>query len=995
MKERLYINKLLLSAFCWLVAGIGAIGQSTVTTDKNDYFPGEYVIITGTGWQSDDSVRLNIAHLDPLPEPLHTHEAWYVIPDSLGNIYYKWYVMEQELGTSLKLEALGNKTGNSAMTYFTDDRTGFSSAVIIGAPVTICSGTIVSLGLNVATCNSNGGSGIYTASYQWQQSIDNSNWNGAPGISTNLTYSASPNSNTFYRCIITVTGTYQGCGIRPNDPPYITASALITVNPSPLVNSASTGTICSGISQNYVITSAVAGTTFIWSRAEVQGISNPAVSGQTTNTITESLVNTTSTDRTVTYVITPTANGCSGSPFNYVVTVRSVPHISGPLSAYAGTAGYVYSTESGKTNYNWTISSGGAISSGQNTNQIEVTWNTAGPQTVSVSYDVNNGCSGTVTNNILIYPYPTVNFEIVKSQVFPSPTAPGNLVTYTISYLNTSPNSATNVVIIDTLPPSSLFTYKTIDPSGTYNPSVPSISWNIGIVPPNGSGYVTVTGYWGRLGPVYSYNPTSYYTSSGSSINAITNRATILSDQSPLGIAAPIVSAVVPQTCGSIFPDGNNSFKQGENKIVYYPMTILNTGNIYDNYTLTVPSSVFANSGNLNELRLRIVDINHNPISLSGWIPPGGSFSFMLELDGTSTTRKPQAGDIFNIVVTSLSTVCNTSATATLITTTYNGSPTGPDILVTKTSSVGSYTVGSGPITYTITVANVGTSDASNVVLTDYLPINADPPNSTDISDAGTRSGFTVTWPAMNIGAGELHQYTVKIYPSCLSAPSLINKAEVVYPGDVDASNNTSTISTPVILTGVTPVPSTNTPVVCTNNSVVLTATGATSNEIYRWYTTATEVIPFASGSPITTPILNATQTFYVSIYNSITSCESYRSSITITVNPIPTVSVTPSSQAICSGNPSSIALTSNVTGASFTWTAEIHTSPTGGTITGYSNCNSGCGTSITQTLTNTGTTAGVVRYTITPTANGCTGTPVIVDIVVNPLPVTSPIFHR
>ncbi len=117
--------------------------------------------------------------------------------------------------------------------------------------------------------------------------------------------------------------------------------------------------------------------------------------------------------------------------------------------------------------------------------------------------------------------------------------------------------------------------------------------------------------------------------------------------------------------------------------------------------------------------------------------------------------------------------------------------------------------------------------------------------------------------------------------------------------------------------------------------------------------------------------------------------------SFSVTVYPFPSVTATPSGQNICSGSPTSIVLTGNVTGMSFTWTAAIQTSPSGGTITGQSNCNSGCGTSIAQTLTNNGTSAGVVRYTITPSANGCTGTPITIDVVVNPLPATSPIFHR
>jgi len=102
----------------------------------------------------------------------------------------------------------------------------------------------------------------------------------------------------------------------------------------------------------------------------------------------------------------------------------------------------------------------------------------------------------------------------------------------------------------------------------------------------------------------------------------------------------------------------------------------------------------------------------------------------------------------------------------------------------------------------------------------------------------------------------------------------------------------------------------------------------------------------------------------------------------TVTVNPTPVGSASP--QTICGGTASNVALSSNVTGTTYTWTAAIQTAPSGGTITGFSNCAAACGTSIIQTLTNTGTTSGVVRYTVIPTANGCPGAPFTVDVTVD-----------
>ena len=53
--------------------------------------------------------------------------------------------------------------------------------------------------------------------------------------------------------------------------------------------------------------------------------------------------------------------------------------LNGPISS-------TYSTVSGKSNYNWSLPSGGTIISGQGTNSIQVSWTTAGTHPVNVTY---------------------------------------------------------------------------------------------------------------------------------------------------------------------------------------------------------------------------------------------------------------------------------------------------------------------------------------------------------------------------------------------------------------------------------------------------------------------------------------------------------------------------------------------------------------------------------------------------------------------------------
>ncbi|MDO8952935.1 MAG: PKD-like domain-containing protein [Draconibacterium sp.] len=95
---------------------------------------------------------------------------------------------------------------------------------------------------------------------------------------------------------------------------------------------------------------------------------------------------------------------------------------------------------------------------------------------------------------------------------------------------------------------------------------------------------------------------------------------------------------------------------------------------------------------------------------------------------------------------------------------------------------------------------------------------------------------------------------------------------------------------------------------------------------------------------------------------------------------PMPVATATPASQAITSGGATSIALTSSLTGTTFSWTV---------VQTGVTGASSGSGTTIAQTLTLTGAASGTATYSVIPMAGGVAGNAISVVITVNAAKIT------
>ncbi|WP_308419897.1 PKD-like domain-containing protein, partial [Belliella aquatica] len=185
--------------------------------------------------------------------------------------------------------------------------------------------------------------------------------------------------------------------------------------------------------------------------------------------------------------------------------------------------------------------------------------------------------------------------------------------------------------------------------------------------------------------------------------------------------------------------------------------------------------------------------------------------------------------------------------------------------------------------------------------------------------------------------------------------------------------------------------------IVCTGSSTQL-VTFTTQNTVgittYVW-TMDTEIGAGLSGSGnlpafTTVNITNAPIVAKVTVTPTFTnggvSCPGPPETFTITVDPVAEVVATPASEVICSEDNTGIQLSTPTTGTqaiTYSWTASITALPIGGTITGFTNQIPSSLDEIIQPLTNSGTSPGVVTYTITPHIGDCLGTEITVAVTV------------
>ncbi len=120
----------------------------------------------------------------------------------------------------------------------------------------------------------------------------------------------------------------------------------------------------------------------------------------------------------------------------------------------------------------------------------------------------------------------------------------------------------------------------------------------------------------------------------------------------------------------------------------------------------------------------------------------------------------------------------------------------GPDVSIVK-RVIGTDFEPGDPITFTLTIANIGSDVAANAVVTDAVPSQVVTPSFTSTLAITPTGVFSYVWNVQPLGIGEGGVITIYgwISPGLESVSAFTNTATIWDPEDETSGNNTSTVT--------------------------------------------------------------------------------------------------------------------------------------------------------------------------------------------------------
>jgi hypothetical protein len=90
------------------------VPSASIQTNRLDYFPGDVAAITGSGFQANEVVDLDVINLSNGGTLAGSPGSWTVVADTNGNLQTSWLCTSDLLGTKLELDAKGETSGLTA-----------------------------------------------------------------------------------------------------------------------------------------------------------------------------------------------------------------------------------------------------------------------------------------------------------------------------------------------------------------------------------------------------------------------------------------------------------------------------------------------------------------------------------------------------------------------------------------------------------------------------------------------------------------------------------------------------------------------------------------------------------------------------------------------------------------------------------------------------------------------------------------------------------------
>ena len=410
--------------------------------------------------------------------------------------------------------------------------------------------------------------------------------------------------------------------------------------------------------------------------------------------------------------------------------------------------------------------------------------------------------------------------------------APGEFITYVITYSNIGDKIARDVNITLQLPATTgYYTFIEANPDGLYNSSNHTITWNKNFIPNlenMGAGpyVIQVRIRAGVQGNVYGYSPLGYYmpndgpTTFNSTVSIRSNYTTVPLTRS--------VATRVDQISATEVTDVNGIIKSATGSLTYHLVKVENKGNIYDRFNLFIdPDNLKGydcypnvDDKDFQELDGSIYDLNNNLVTISEWLAPRQSkYYFVRKESPIGTNPSSGSGDKWNCMDIVARSVVSGKQDDGMTQTLIVGNENNPLIAMTKIASPDPVERG-GVVTYTIYVFNSNdktSAIAEGTVLTDLLPegatyiegsstyktgLQAPVPITPTIDNSGPRP--EASWNLGSIGYGPTQAKTITFQVrvdedgDCID--NLVNDASLTYIGQVEpvtASITTSIVSHP------------------------------------------------------------------------------------------------------------------------------------------------------------------------------------------------------